>query len=172
MHKIQIIGCGGSGKSTLAVKLGDRLNLEVYHLDRLYWKPDWIPSSREEFTLKLENLFEKDGWIMDGNYGGTMELRISHSDTIIVLDISTWTCLFGALSRFFRYRNGTREDMTEGNEERLDWEFFSWILFYRKNRRPRILTLLEGLQTLAFFPATPRVAYDKVVTRQQSEKIT
>jgi len=143
MRKIQIIGCGGAGKSTFAIQLGKKLDVEVYHLDTLFWNPGWVPSSREAFTLKLEDIFPKDAWIMDGNYGGTMALRMSKSDTIIFLDVSTWTCLSGALGRLLKYRRGTRPDMTEGNDEQLNWEFLSWILFYRRNKRPGIIALLD-----------------------------
>ena len=35
MKRIIIIGSGGAGKSTLARQLGERLHLDVYHLDAL-----------------------------------------------------------------------------------------------------------------------------------------
>jgi len=40
--KIIIVGCGGAGKSTLAVLLGKKLNINVVHLDKLYWLSGWI----------------------------------------------------------------------------------------------------------------------------------
>lgn len=36
MNKIAVIGSGGSGKSTFSRKLGNILNLPVYHLDTMY----------------------------------------------------------------------------------------------------------------------------------------
>ncbi|EIM06299.1 topology modulation protein [Planococcus antarcticus DSM 14505] len=48
MKRIALIGSGGSGKSTLARKLGMKLNIEVYHLDALLWKPNWQPTTKEE----------------------------------------------------------------------------------------------------------------------------
>ncbi|MBB3110074.1 dephospho-CoA kinase [Paenibacillus phyllosphaerae] len=48
MNKIILIGSPGSGKSTLARKLGEKLALEVYHLDALMWKPGWVMTAREE----------------------------------------------------------------------------------------------------------------------------
>lgn len=39
MKKIVLIGSGGSGKSTLARQLGEKLKINVYHLDKLFWQP-------------------------------------------------------------------------------------------------------------------------------------
>jgi adenylate kinase family enzyme len=36
MKRILIIGSGGAGKSTLARHLGEILNIEIFHLDKLY----------------------------------------------------------------------------------------------------------------------------------------
>ena len=46
MKRIMIIGCGGAGKSTLARQLGEKLNLPVVHLDKLFWLPGWEHISR------------------------------------------------------------------------------------------------------------------------------
>ncbi len=42
MKKIMIIGSGGAGKSTLARALGSIMNIEVIHLDKLFWKSNWV----------------------------------------------------------------------------------------------------------------------------------
>ena len=41
MRKIILIGWGGSGKSTFSRKLSNKLNIKVFHLDALMWKPNW-----------------------------------------------------------------------------------------------------------------------------------
>ena len=71
MQKIVIIGCGGAGKSTLSKGLGNLLSLPIYHLDCLYWKPDWIPIEHDEFIQIQEKIMTKEQWIVDGNYGKT-----------------------------------------------------------------------------------------------------
>ncbi|HEU5138867.1 MAG TPA: topology modulation protein, partial [Bacillales bacterium] len=46
MPRIMVMGASaGTGKSTFAQELSKILNIEVYHLDRLYWKPGWVESS-------------------------------------------------------------------------------------------------------------------------------
>jgi adenylate kinase family enzyme len=145
MKKIAIIGCGGSGKTYLAGELAERLAIPVHHLDRIFWMKGWIESGRDEFIHAQEEIFATDEWIIDGNYGGTMELRFKQADTVIFLDLPTMRCLWGVVARYCRYRNQTRPDMTEGNEERLTTEFLSWIVSYRRKRRPGILASLQEM---------------------------
>ncbi|MEQ2526314.1 DNA topology modulation protein [Bacillaceae bacterium CLA-AA-H227] len=145
MKRIVLIGSGGSGKSTLARQLGEKLKINVYHLDALFWKPNWVGVPKDEQRKVQNNLVKKDEWIIDGNYGGTMEIRLSAADTIIFLDIHRTICVFRAFKRVLRYRNKTRPDMGEGCEERLDLDFFKWIWNYPNTKRPEILKRLDQL---------------------------
>ncbi len=88
MKKIMLIGSGGSGKSTLARQLGNILNIQVYHLDAIFWKPNWEGVSKEEQISIQTDLVKKDEWLIDGNYGGTLDIRMDAADTIIFLDIN------------------------------------------------------------------------------------
>src|SRR4051795_3108849 len=123
MKKIVLIGSGGSGKSTLARKLGEKLKINVLHLDSLFWKPGWVETPREEWIDTQQYFLKKECWIMDGNYGGTMDIRLNAADTIIFLDIPRTICVFRAFKRMLQYRNKTRPDMGEGCEERFNYEF-------------------------------------------------
>ena len=104
MDKVVLIGCGGAGKSTLAIQLAEKTNLPLFHLDRLFWNAGWKEVDKEIFIQKQAAILETDKWIIDGNYGGTMEKRLEQADTIIFLDFSTITCLVGIFSRYLRYR--------------------------------------------------------------------
>lgn len=146
MEKIIIIGCGGAGKSTLARKLGRILNIQVYHLDALYWKPGWMMTSIGEWETLIKELIEEEEWILDGNYGSTMDLRTYAADTIIFLDYSTPRCLYGVFKRRIMYHGKTRPDMNEGCPERLDWDFIKWVARYKSEKAPGIMTKLEGLK--------------------------
>lgn len=39
----------GAGKSTIALRLGERLDYPVIHLDEHFWKPGWEMPSMEEW---------------------------------------------------------------------------------------------------------------------------
>ncbi len=151
MNRILIIGCGGAGKSTLARQLGDQLNLPVVHLDKLFWKPGWVESSKEEIDEKIRLEMEKPQWIMDGNYNRTLPQRVKYCDTIIYLDFSRVACLVGVLKRIITTYGTVRPDMGEGCPERFDLEFLRWVWNYNKDKRERNYQLLneaEGVETI------------------------
>ena len=143
MERILIIGCGGAGKSTLARQLGEKLELPVVHLDKLFWKPGWVEESSEEFDRKLAIELEKTRWIMDGNFNRTMPQRLSKCDTIIYLDFSRWACLWGVAKRIITTYGTVRPDMGEGCPERLDLNFLRWVWNYNKDKRQRNYRLLN-----------------------------
>jgi len=140
-----IVGSGGSGKSTLAARLGEILDLPVHHLDRLHWHPGWQATPKPEWRAVQEQLVAEPEWIIDGNYGGSMDIRLAACDTVVFLDLPTWVCLLGALQRYLHFRGRTRPDMGEGCEERLNLRYLGWIVSYRRRRRPRFLHRLETL---------------------------
>jgi adenylate kinase family enzyme len=135
MERIVIIGCPGSGKSTLARKLGEKLDLTVVHLDRLWWKAGWENVTMEEFDQRLENALNLDSWIIDGNYSRTMDARLAKCDTIIYLDYSRWACLWGMFQRVVLNHGKGRPDMAEGCPERFDKEFLKYIWNFNKQNR-------------------------------------
>ena len=151
MERILIIGCGGAGKSTLARQLGEKLGLPVVHLDKLFWKPGWEESTKEEIDEKIRQEMAKPRWIMDGNYNRTMEERLRHCDTVIYLDFSRLACVLGVLKRILTTYGTVRPDMGEGCPERFDLEFLQWVWNYNRDKRERNYRLLneaEGVETI------------------------
>lgn len=145
MKKISIIGSGGAGKSTLAKALGKKTGIPICHLDSLYWQPGWIATDRDKWSLMQEDLCSRDEWILDGNYGGTLDIRLKHSDTIIFLDINRFICVARAIWRSLKSYGRTRSDMAEGCKEQFDFEFIKWILEYPAVKKPEILKRLGAL---------------------------
>ena len=141
-----IIGSGGAGKSTLARELGKKLNIEVLHLDNLLWEPNWKQAPRDRQKIIQENIVKNDQWIIDGNYGATMDIRLQSADTIIFIDISRVICIYRAIKRMFQYRNKVRPDMVEGNHERFDLNFYKWIWHYPKDKKPEIIDKLNEMR--------------------------
>ncbi|MFD2042851.1 DNA topology modulation protein [Ornithinibacillus salinisoli] len=145
MQKIAIIGSGGAGKSTLSRTLGAILDIPVYHLDAIFWQPGWKPLGREALINKHQEIFTQDTWIIDGNFGSTMDLRLQEADTVIFLHYKTIRCLYRIIKRRIQFHSKTRPDMGEGCPEKLDWEFFRWVQQYNKNNAPSILKRLATL---------------------------
>jgi adenylate kinase family enzyme len=143
MKRILVIGSGGAGKSTIATRLGELLDLEVNHLDKFYWRPGWVETPPDEWLEIVTELINRDSWIIDGNYGGTLELRIQRCDTIVFLDMPRLLCTWRILKRNLRYRRGGRPDMAEGCLEKLDPEFVSWVWNYSRGTRPKVVELIR-----------------------------
>ena len=86
MKRIIVIGCPGSGKSTLSRKLHKITGIPLFHLDMMYWNADRTIVDKAVFHQRLLNTIKKSEWILDGNYGSTLELRLKECDTVIFLD--------------------------------------------------------------------------------------
>ena len=138
MFKVIVIGSPGAGTSTFARKLRDATGLTLYHLDLLWHKPDRTNISREEFDLRLGEWIRKDHWIIDGNYGRTLETRLKTCDTVFLFDLPTEICLAGAQARV-----GIKRDDLPWVETEFDEEFRQWIVDFRAEQLPRIYALLE-----------------------------
>ena len=75
MEKIIVVGCGGAGKSTFSRELSNKLDIPVYHLDKLFWNEGWIETPKAEFNKKIEKVINKDKWIIDGKYIRTRQIQ-------------------------------------------------------------------------------------------------
>ena len=139
MRKVLVIGSGGAGKSTLSVELGQVLGLPVIHLDRLFWLPGWVQTDKQQKRKVLAELVTGREWIMDGNYGGSLDIRIPAADTIIFMDYSLVVCLWRVVMRRVRYKGGSRPDMADGCPERVNLEFMKWVWNFRRDHRPGLL---------------------------------
>lgn len=138
MKRVVIIGSGGAGKSTLARALGQKTGLPVVHLDGLYWRVGWVPTPEDQWAERQRELVERERWVMDGNYGSTLDLRLAAADTVIFLDTPRLV-----LKRRLRFHNRTRPDMSAGNPERLTGEFLRWVWGYPK-RKPALLEKMRA----------------------------
>lgn len=143
MKRILVIGSGGAGKSTVARRLGQLLDIEVNHLDKFFWKPGWIESPPDEWRETVTELINRESWIIDGNYSGTLKLRLQRCDTIVFLDMPRLLCLWRIVKRNLLYRRGGRPDMAEGCLEKLDFEFVSWVWNYSRRSRPKVVRLIR-----------------------------
>lgn len=138
--KIMIIGYSGSGKSTLASKLGKKYNLKPLFLDTVHWLPNWVERDFEdEKRIVEEYLNSNDNWLIDGNYSKlSYKRRLEESDLIILMQFNRFVCLKRALIRKRKYKNKTRESITDGCIEKVDLEFIWWILYKGRDKKKRL----------------------------------
>jgi len=124
-----VLGPGAAGKSTLARRMGEITGLPVVELDEVYWGEDLVPLDRQEWVRRQQDLTAGPGWILDGDLGphDVLETRLDVADTVIVLDLPRRVCAWRALRR---------------SHER--WDFWSWLLRWRRESRPRLRAALAG----------------------------
>jgi adenylate kinase family enzyme len=140
--RVAVVGSPGAGKTTFAVELGRRTGLPVIHLDRQYWQPGWIETPAEAWRTRQRELLAGDAWIVDGNYGATLDVRFARADTVIVLAPPRLLCVVRALRRSLRHHG--RAVQAPGCPERLNLEFLLWVWRFPRDSRPRLDAALDA----------------------------
>lgn len=143
MKRILILGSGGAGKSTFARQLAAVLKIELIHLDALYWLPGWREPSKEDWRKLVAETVKQDSWIMDGNYSGSIDIRLPACDTVIFLDAPRLLCIWRVLKRRVMFAKNGRPDMAKGCPEKLDWKFMLYLWGYPTKAKPRIKKLID-----------------------------
>lgn len=149
--KINVIGTSGSGKSTLSRRLAAQLNVPYIEMDSLYWLPEWQGRSDEAMNGLLVAALEKPGWVLDGNYNRTRDLKWRDVEMIVWVDYGFWRTLRQAVARAAR-RAWKKEELWAGtgNRESFRRSFFSresiiiWTLKTWRNNRRRYAADMEN----------------------------
>lgn len=162
MNKVMVIGVSaGVGKSTFARQLGKMAGIEVIHLDRLYWKPNWVEAAAEEFSAAQQQVVQNDQWIIEGNFTGTFTIREPHADTVIYLELPLRVCLYRVLKRRVQFHGKTRNDIGEGCKEKIDKAFLKFILTTfgprKKTMRERIRRYKEEGKTVHYLKTSAQI---------------
>ncbi|WP_231933365.1 AAA family ATPase [Micromonospora coxensis] len=152
MRRILIVGNSGAGKSTLARSVARRLDLPLIHLDRHYWRPGWTAAHPADFRAEVAALAARERWVMDGNYAGTLDLRLPRADLLVLVDPPWPLCLARVVRRRADPRAAGRPDLPDGCPERLDLDFIRYVSQYPRRSRPRVLAAVS-----AHAPALPVV---------------
>ncbi|WP_033543758.1 topology modulation protein [Planococcus sp. CAU13] len=136
MKKIIVAGVSaGAGKSTFARQLSEKLDIPVHHLDAYYWKAGWVERDTAEFKAIQQHLVQEKTWIIEGNYGSSMDIRLKEADTFIYLELPLRVCVYRALKRWMLNRGKTRPDMAEGCPEKMDIAFLKFIITTYADRK-------------------------------------
>ncbi len=147
MNRIMIVGGAGSGKSTLAQQMGQRCGLPVYHLDQVFWMPNWMQRPEAE-KLALTNEIElREAWVIEGGISATFPNRIARCDMLIWLDLPITVRLWRVMRRTLRYLGRARPDMPQGCVQMLDANTTSFLRFIWQDRhagRQRVASAIDA----------------------------
>lgn len=141
--KIAIVGSSGAGKSTLAIAMSEVLDIPVDHLDLLYWRPGWVKTPKDSWLAANAALVQKEKWIIDGNYGSTVGLRLQAADLVVFLDLPRSLTTFRLLKRRIVNHGKSRPDLNEACPESLDFAHIKYVWHFRKRHRPNLLKTLD-----------------------------
>lgn len=146
MRRVLIIGPCGSGKSTLARDVAPRLGMPLVHMDQLGWQPGWIETGKAELFTRLAQVVAQDSWLIEGNYGSTLAVRLARADTVIYLDYPILICLWRLARRITTLRGQSRPDMPADCPERFDAAFFWYVMNWNTGPRPRTEAALANFE--------------------------
>lgn len=128
--RVLLIGSPGSGKSTLAPKLAEQFGLPLFHLDQLNWIDDQETVTKQVFLERLEAVVAGEHWLIDGNYGSSLELRLKRADLVIWMKVPRLVCVYRVIKRYVK---GFWQTNVTGNPKRLDWEFLKFVWHFPKS---------------------------------------
>lgn len=144
MERVLVIGSPpGAGKTTFSRCLAEKRKLPLVHLDALFWEENWQPAPGDAFDARLREAMARPAWILDGNYGRTLPLRLARCDTVIYLDYPRIVCLAGVVRRVIANHGRTRPDMAANCPERWDRGFLKYVWDFRREHRAEYLALLS-----------------------------
>jgi adenylate kinase family enzyme len=143
MQRVLVIGIPGAGKTTFARTLAARTGLPLIHLDAEFWQPGWKVTPRAAWRAKVAELAARPAWIMDGNYGASLDLRLPRADCVAWFDYPRHVCLRRVAWRLATGYGRVRSDLAQGCPERFDAEFLRYIWDFPANSRPGIVAALS-----------------------------
>ena len=89
----------------------------------------------------MASLVQQASWIMDGTYESSLDLRIPHADSIILIENSRWKCLWRAVKRRATIDDQRRPDAPDG--QTLEYAFLRYIWQYPSVTRPFVHQCLQ-----------------------------
>ncbi len=143
--KIHIIGGSGSGKSYLAEILSKKHNIPHYDLDDLQWDNNsetyGTKRSPEERKELLENILQKDVWIIEGVYYAWCQQCFEDADKIYLLKVPRYKYRYRIIRRFIRRKLGIEKGKKETFKSLHD--LLKWADKYQKENMIEIKEILK-----------------------------
>ncbi len=152
MKFINVVGTSASGKTTFSRQLAQKLGMAHIEMDDLFWRDDWQETPDAEFFPKLQSQMDiaTGGWVLDGNYSRTHELKLKYIDTIIWLDYSFSLNLCRSVTRAMsRAITQKRLWSNSNNRESFKGSFLSkdsiilWMINHHAKNRKKYLKMMH-----------------------------
>ena len=123
VSKIYIVGSVGSGKTTLGKKIAKELDLDFFEMDNLIFERSSIEDRKrtdDEINLLVENIVQKDSWLIEGTcLREIVQPIFDSSSKIIFLDIFYFVRVYRFSLRFLKQKLGIEKAKQYEEENRL-----------------------------------------------------
>jgi adenylate kinase family enzyme len=144
-----IFGRPGSGKSTFALKLSRQLNLPLYHLDRFFYRANWVERNYTEFLDTQQALVDERNWIIDGNATKSLEMRYAHAHIVLYFNFPRLICYWRIFKRLFA-RDSDINDRATGCHEKIRWSLVKYTWTFQDRVTGQINNLKEKYPHIIF----------------------
>lgn len=129
LKKIHIVGGPGSGKSFLAKRLSDKLGIDSYNLDDIFWDNSknsyGIKALPEIRDKKLHAIVNEESWIIEGVYYSWLYESFLNADCIFILKTKVLQRDFRIIKRFLSRKFGLlackKKETIRGLMKLLEW---------------------------------------------------
>lgn len=142
--KMMVIGSPGAGKTTLIQKIIAQTGWPLLSLDHEWHQSDYSDEAKIKFRqMQQRFMASHDDWVIDGNYAGSMDLRLAQADTILWLQVPRVVAIYRILKRSWRFKHdrNTRPEMPAEFIEHFDQdyrEFLSYVWHFKRDKVPEL----------------------------------
>ena len=135
--RIMVFGLSENDRYTFAIKLGKKLKLPVYHLDRYFFAKSTKTQKENIFLSIQQDLVNQKNWIINGNALQSMEMRYKSADIALYFCCSRIVYLCKILKLCFikkkKYENYPRE--CENKKINLEFAKCVWTFDRRVSKQ-------------------------------------
>jgi len=122
IKRVFILGTVGSGKTSLARKLSEKLNIDHYDLDDIFWTKKFNKKRNEKQRDELlKKIISKKKWVIEGVYTNWIEAGIEKSDLIVLLKIPFRTLIYRITKRTIKKEKSKSKGKKKYNENLKDY---------------------------------------------------
>ena len=131
--KIFMLGLQGSGKTTLAEKLSKHLEIPVYYLDVILFDSNWKKLPIEKTIHEIEQIIQKDKWVLDGYYTKCSDSLSLNADICISITSGRIISYYNIFKRRLRNIKHSRIGTPKGSDNKIYFSLLKKV--WRRNKK-------------------------------------